>query len=56
MSFSYEVKEEISKLINYKDKAVLEAEFLGYILTGNSSQKGEKIEFVYYKMEVEIWK
>ncbi len=46
MSFSYEVKEEISKLINYKDKAVLEAEFLGYILTGNSSQKGEKIEFV----------
>ena len=28
MSFSHEVKEELSKLINYKDKQILKAEFL----------------------------
>ena len=46
MSFSYEVKEEVSKLINYKSKKVLEAELLGYILTGNTTQKETAIEFV----------
>ena len=46
MSFSHEVKEELSKLINYKDKQILKAEFLGYILTANSNQKENGIEFV----------
>lgn len=46
MSFSYEVKEEVSKLINYKSKKVLEAELLGYILTGNTTKKETAIEFV----------
>ena len=44
MSFSYEVKEEVSKLINYKSKKVLEAELLGYILTGNTTKKETAIE------------
>jgi hypothetical protein len=46
MSFSSEVKEELSKQINYKDKLVLQAEFLGYILTGNSNVNSDKIEYV----------
>ena len=47
MSFSYEVKEEVSKSINYKLKNLLEAELLGYIITGNTSKNGtDTIEFV----------
>jgi hypothetical protein len=46
MSFSSEVKEELSKQINYKDKLILQAEFLGYILTGNSNLNSDKIEYV----------
>ena len=37
MSFTHEVKEELRKLKNYKDKQILKAEFLGYILTANSN-------------------
>lgn len=46
MSFSSEIKEELSKLNNYKNHKLLEAEFLGYILTGNVTQKQDEIEFV----------
>ena len=35
MSFSSDIKEELSKVNNFKNKNLLEAEFLGYILTGN---------------------
>lgn len=46
MSFSYEVKEELSNLKNYKNKELLEAEFLGYILTGNANIDGEKVYYI----------
>lgn len=46
MSFSSNIKEELSKVNNLKNKEVLEAEFLGYILTGNTSNNNETIEFV----------
>lgn len=46
MSFSSEVKEELSKINNFKNKKILEAEFLGYILTGNTVSKNETIEFI----------
>ncbi len=46
MTFSYEIKEELSKIINFKDKEILEAEFLGYILTGNTNMVDNKIEYI----------
>lgn len=46
MSFSSEIKEELSKVNNFKDKLMLQAEFLGYILTGNSVNDGNSIEFI----------
>ena len=46
MSFSSNIKEELSKVNNLKNKEVLEAEFLGYILTGNTSNNSEFLEFV----------
>ena len=46
MSFSSEIKEELSKVNNFKDKKILEAEFLGYILTGNVVSNYEYIEFI----------
>lgn len=46
MSFSSNVKEEISSVNNYKNKKILEAELLGYILTGNSNLNDAIIEFV----------
>ncbi len=46
MSYSADVKEELSNVNNWKNKELLEAEFLGYILTGNATSNGEKIEFV----------
>lgn len=46
MSFSSEVKEELSKVNNLKNKTILEAEFLGYILTGNTSHREECLEFI----------
>lgn len=46
MSFSSEIKEELSKIKNLKDKEILEAEFLGYILTGNTSNSKESLEFI----------
>lgn len=46
MSFSSDIKEELSKIKNLKDKETLEAEFLGYILTGNTSNNKNYLEFI----------
>lgn len=46
MSFSYDVKEELSGLKNFKNKELLEAEFLGYILTGNAVLAVEKVCYI----------
>lgn len=46
MSFSSDIKEELSKIKNLKDKETLEAEFLGYILTGNTSNNTNSLEFI----------
>ena len=46
MSFSYDIKEELSNYNNWKNKELLKAEFFGYILTGNTVNNGKYIEFV----------
>lgn len=46
MSFSSDIKEELSRIKNLKDKENLEAEFLGYILTGNTSNNNNFLEFI----------
>lgn len=46
MSYSSDIKEELSSFNNWKNKDLLEAEFLGYILTGNAIDNGEKIQFI----------
>lgn len=46
MSYSYDVKEELSKFNNWKNEELLKAEFLGYILTGNTVNNGNFIEFI----------
>ena len=46
MSFSYDVKEELSSFNNWKNEEFLKAEFFGYILTGNSVSNVDMIEYV----------
>lgn len=46
MSYSSYVKEELSNINNWKNKDLLEAEFLGYILTGNAVSNENIIEFI----------
>lgn len=46
MSFSADIKQELSKVNNWKDKEILEAEFLGYILTGNTANEKNILEFI----------
>ncbi len=46
MSFSSEIKEELCKVGQYKNRALMEAELLGYILTGNATKSENKIEIV----------
>ncbi len=46
MSFSSEIKEELSKISNFKNTQILEAELFGYILTGNVTQKENGIEII----------
>ncbi len=46
MSFSSDIKEELSKVNNYKNKEILMAELLGYILTGNTSDFDTHIEYI----------
>ena len=45
MSFSGEVKEEISKLSNLANKEAVKYELLGYIITNNISTEKNKIKF-----------
>ena len=46
MSYSSDIKEELSKINNFKNIALIEAEFLGYILTGNVNCDEDLVEFV----------
>lgn len=46
MSFSSEIKEELSKVNNLKNVKILESEFLGYILTGNTTNNDNVLEFI----------
>lgn len=46
MSFSSDIKEELSKIKKLKDKEIIESEFLGYILTVNTTNNDKTIEFV----------
>lgn len=46
MSYSSDVKEELSNFNTWKNSKLLEAEFLGYILTGNTTKDRKSIEFV----------
>lgn len=46
MSFSYDVKEELSKLNNFGNNNILKSELFGYFISANSSCVDEKIEFV----------
>lgn len=39
MSFSSDLKEELSKINNLKNKQEVYAEFLGYLVTANVSMK-----------------
>lgn len=45
MSFSSDVKVEISKLNNRKQKEAIKAELIGYLFTNNISISGQKIRF-----------
>ena len=45
MSFSADLKEELSKINNLKNKQEVYAEFLGYLVTTNISIKGKNIKF-----------
>lgn len=46
MSFSSEVKMELSKTNNFAKKELLEAELLGYILSANTELENEEIEYI----------
>ena len=46
MSFSSEIKEELSKINNLKNKELIKSEFLGYILTGNTTNSENLLEFI----------
>ena len=46
MSYSYDIKEELSNINQWKNEELLKAEFLGYILTGNTVSNGKFIEFM----------
>lgn len=46
MSFSSDIKEELTKVNNLKNVKILESEFLGYILTGNTTNNDNILEFI----------
>lgn len=46
MSFSSNVKEELSKINIYNKKNLVEAELLGYMLSGNTSRDEEYVTFI----------
>ena len=45
MSFSSDLKKELSKINNLKNKQEVYAEFLGYLATDNISLKNKNIKF-----------
>lgn len=45
MSFSYEIKEDLSKITNYKNRKLLESECFGYLLTGNTRYVDDYVEY-----------
>ena len=45
MSFSSDLKVELSQINNLKNKQEVYAEFLGYLATANMSIKGKNIKF-----------
>ena len=45
MSFSSEIKEDLSNVINYKNKRLLEAEVFGFLLTGNTILDEKYVEY-----------
>jgi len=46
MSFASDIKEELSKVNNLNNEKILEAEFLGYILTGNTTDDENTITYI----------
>lgn len=46
MSFSSDVKEELSNLNTYSKKELLEAELIGYLLSSNTTYKDGNFEFI----------
>ena len=64
MSFSSDVKEELSRLNNYKNKKELEAEFLGYMLSSNANFSKNNVIYItenefnierFYKILSSTW-
>lgn len=45
MSFSKEIKEELSKISNLADKQLVKAEFIGYLLTNNITITKNKLKY-----------
>ena len=45
MSFSSDLKGELSRINNLKNKQEVHAEFLGYLVTTNINVKGKNIKF-----------
>lgn len=45
MSFSTELKEEMSKTENLANKEAVKYELVGYLMSSNISENGEKIKF-----------
>ena len=45
MSFSSDIKEDLSNVINYKNEKLLEAEAFGFLLTGNTMLKKDYVEY-----------
>ena len=46
MSFSSEVKQELSSINTYSKSNLIEAELIGYLMSANIKEENEKIEFI----------
>ena len=46
MSFSSEVKRELSSINTYSKSNLIEAELIGYLMSANIKEENEKIEFI----------
>ena len=54
MSFSKELKEEISKIVNLSNKEAVKYELIGYLISSNISIQSKKIKFRHPKSEKEM--